>query len=154
MTSISPHKSSSERVRIVLWVVGSVAAVALVIGMIVVVSAIYDLTKELDDTTTAVRETQVANTERAKLDRDRDERTAATAADSARAAERIEDCTTPGRECFDESQERLADTVGNVNRYALAAAYCADQPGTQTISELEECIRAAVRTQRASAGPR
>lgn len=103
----------------------------------------------------AVRETQVSNTQRAEADRERDERTAATARDAANAAERIEECTTPGLPCFEESQERLGQTVGTLNRYALAAAYCADRPGAQTIAQLEACIRAAVEaSQRASSRSR
>lgn len=120
-------------VRTWLWVVAGVGAAALIIGGIVLTTSIYELAD-------ATRSTQVANTERSNLDRQRDERTAETAADAARAAARIEDCTSPGRQCFEDAQKRLGRTVGTINRYALAAAYCADQVGEQTIDELQRCI--------------
>lgn len=133
--------ATSPRLRTVLHVVGGLATGILFVGVIFLVVQIYTLTD-------AVRETQVTNVERADVDRARDERTAATAGDAARAAERIEDCTTPGRRCFEESQERLGRTVGTINRYALAAAACADRPGVQTITELEDCILAEITRQR------
>jgi hypothetical protein len=126
--------------RRVAHVIAGLATGLLLVGAVVaVVTGVY-----LID---AVRDTQVSNTKRAETDRARDEQTAATAEAAARAAQRIEDCTTPGRECFQASQERLGRTVGTINRYAIAAAYCADRPGTQTVRELERCI-AAITEQR------
>lgn len=135
--------ATSPRLRTALHVVGGLATGILFVGVIFLVVQIYTLTD-------AVRETQITNVERADADRTRDEQTAETAGDAARAAERIEDCTTPGRRCFEESQERLGQTVGSLNDYALAAAYCADRPGPQTIVELEDCIRGEVARGRAS----
>lgn len=106
------------RVRIGLWVVGCVAVAALVIGMIVGVLAIYDLAD-------ATRQTQLTNAERAKIDRARDEATAATAADAARAAARIEDCTTPGRKCFEDQVSRTGDAVAGINQGTLAVIVAA-----------------------------
>lgn len=133
---IDPATNPRAR-RVAHAIAGLAIGLLLVGGVTAVVVGVY-----LID---AVRDTQVTNTEKAKSDRARDERTAATAADAARAAERIEDCTTPGRECFDDGQRRLARTVGSINDNAVAAAYCADQPGTQTIVELTACIRDQVR---------
>lgn len=123
-------------IRVALWVTGCVAAAALVVGMILGVFAIYELTE-------ATRATQLSNAQRSQD-------TKAAAEEAARSADRIEDCTTPGRECFEESQERLGRTVGSLNDYALAAAYCADQVGAQTIVQLEDCIRGEVARDRAS----
>jgi hypothetical protein len=134
--SSSPSTLEKPRVRLGLWVVASVSAVALVIGMIVGVLAIYELTE-------ATRATQLSNAQRSQD-------TKAAAEQAARSADRIEDCTTPGRECFEESQQRLGRTVGSLNDYALAAAYCADQVGAQTIVQLEDCIRGEVARDRAS----
>lgn len=125
--------ATNPRARRVAHVIAGLALGLLLVGGITAVTVGVYLIG-------AVRDTQVANTDRATIDRARDERTAATAQDAARAAERIEDCTTPGRECFVESQRRLGRTVGSINRYALAAAYCADDRGQQSIEELEECI--------------
>lgn len=127
--------ATNPRARRFAHVIAGLATGLLLVGATVaVVTGVY-----LID---AVRTTQLDNTERGKLDRARDERTAATAADAARAAGRIEDCTTPGRKCFEDGQRRLGRTVGTINRYAIAAAYCADRTGTQTIPELEQCIEA------------
>ena len=140
-TSIDP---SSPRVRAALWVVASVGAIVLVMGMIVGVLAIYDLAS-------AVRDTQVANTKRADIDRTRDERTAATAADAARAAERIEDCTTPGRACFEDQVERTGAAVAGINQGTLAviaAALSCQADGITEERPLAQCTarRAAAST--------
>ncbi len=106
-------KFEGPRVRIALWVVGCAGAAALVVGMIVAVATIYDLAE-------ATRATQVANTQRAAADRTRDEQTAATAADAARSADRIESCTTPGQECYEDQQRRTGDAVAGINQGTLA----------------------------------
>lgn len=53
----------------------------------------------------------------------------AAAKAAARGTARIEDCTTPGRQCFDDGQKRLAgtiaDLISNNQRAAAAAAACA-----------------------------
>lgn len=130
--------SRSPRLRSALHVLGGLATGLLVIGGIFLAVTTYQLVD-------AVRDTQVTNVQRADIDRARDERTAATARDAARSAERIEDCTTPGRPCFDDAQKRLGRTVGSINRYALAAAACADQPQTQTVDEIQNCILRLIR---------
>ena len=130
--------SQNPRLRQVLHVIGGLATGVLVVGAVFLAVTTYQLVD-------AVRDTQVSNTARAQIDRARDEQTAATARDAARSAERIEDCTTPGRPCFDDAQVRLGRTVGSINRYALAAAACADQPRTQTVDEIQTCILRLVR---------
>lgn len=48
-----------------------------------------------------------------------------------RTARRIEDCTTAGRTCFREAQERTAEAVNGINegtlRIIVAAITCADR---------------------------
>lgn len=123
------------RTRTVLWVIASVGAVALTIGALFFTTSIYALVD-------AVRETQVDNTAKNELDRERDKRTAATAADAARAAARIEDCTTPGRECFEAQQRRTGDAVVGVNQGTLAviaAALSCQADGITEESALARC---------------
>jgi hypothetical protein len=52
----------------------------------------------------------------------------------------IEDCTTPGRDCFEESQKRTGGVVSDINEVAVYAAYCADQPGAITVQDIEQCV--------------
>lgn len=127
----------SPRLRAVLHVIAGVATGVFIVGAVFLGVTTWQLVD-------AVRETQVSNTQRTAQDRVRDEQTAQLAEDAANAAERIEDCTTPGRECFEDGQQRLRGTVASINDYALAAAYCADQPNAQTIIELEACIRVRI----------
>lgn len=59
---------------------------------------------------------------------------------NARTFERIESCTTPGEECFEDSQERTGEVIDNINLVAIVAAACADQSATQTVREIRECV--------------
>jgi hypothetical protein len=52
----------------------------------------------------------------------------------------IEDCTTPGKDCFEESQERTGNVVSDNNEVSLYAAYCADQPGATTVKAIKSCV--------------
>jgi hypothetical protein len=52
----------------------------------------------------------------------------------------IEDCTTPGRDCFEESQKRTGAVVSDINEVAVFAAYCADQPGAVTVDAIKSCV--------------
>lgn len=112
------ERLQDPRVRTGLWVVAAVSVVALVIGAIFLTTSIYELA-------TAVRADQVDNEAKRDADRERDKRTAATAADAARAAERIEDCTTPGRECYEEQLRRTGDAVAGINQGTLAVIVAA-----------------------------
>jgi uncharacterized membrane-anchored protein YhcB (DUF1043 family) len=131
-------------VRTALWVVGSMSAAALVVGMIVGVLAIYDLAA-------AVRQTQIVNVERSEADRTRDEQTAAAAASAARAVDRIEDCTTPGRQCFEDQAARTGAAVAGINEGTLAvivAALSCQADGITDEQPLARCTanRAAAST--------
>jgi outer membrane murein-binding lipoprotein Lpp len=131
-SSLDPRQ---PRVRTALWIIGSVGATALVIGAIFLTTSIYQLS-------TAVRDTQVANVERAEQDRQRAEQTAATAEAAARAAARIEDCTTPGRQCFEDQVKRTGDAVAGINQGTLAvivAALSCQEDGITDQRPLARC---------------
>lgn len=54
--------------------------------------------------------------------------------------DRINDCTTPGRKCFDQAQRRTAGVVGDINRVTIYAASCGAQyPGQ--VAAVEACVR-------------
>lgn len=126
--------SRSPRLRTFLHVVGGIATAILVLGGVFLAVTTYELVE-------ATRATQIDNTQR-------NEDTKSAAENAARSAARIEDCTTPGRPCFDDGQRRLARTVGSINDYALAAAACADQPLTQTVDEIQACILRLIKAER------
>lgn len=65
-----------------------------------------------------------------------------------RAAQvRLEDCTTPGRECYDDGARRSGELVGNITDAqqdaAVFAAACADRDGVQGQAEIERCVLAS-----------
>jgi hypothetical protein len=122
--------ATNPRTRAFLHAVGGAATAILVLGAMFF--TVYSF--QLID---AIRSTQVDNT---KIN-------GATnrAAESAeRGTKRIEDCTTPGRPCFDESQKRLAEVIVSINDYATYAAACADRPRQQTVEEIQTCIVAQI----------
>lgn len=53
---------------------------------------------------------------------------------------RIKDCTEPGGRCFERGQRATADAVGDINRVAIYAAACADQPRRQTVEQIQSCV--------------
>ena len=60
--------------------------------------------------------------------------------DGRAVVDRINDCTTPGRKCFDEAQRRTAGVVGSINRVTIYAASCGAQyPGQ--VAAVETCVR-------------
>jgi len=58
--------------------------------------------------------------------------------------ERIVDCTTPGRPCYDDAQKRTAGAVGSINEITAIAVACGDQVGAQTIAQIRACVAAQV----------
>ena len=107
---------------VVLW--GGIAILA------VVITAAIIQTLSL---VTTVREAQQNNTktvESAKI----------AAREAQRGTDRIEECTTPGRPCYDQGQKRTADVVSDLNRVAVFAAACADKAGVQGEDEIFSCV--------------
>lgn len=120
----------NPRLRMWLHAIGGAATGIIFVGGVALAITTYQLVD-------AVRDTQVNSVQRSQ-----DTRAAAEAAE--RSAARIEDCTTPGRECFRESQRRLSQTVSGINDYAKYAAACADKPRQQTVAEIEACIETRI----------
>lgn len=113
----------NERVRPLLGVVVGMLVGALFVGVLVVLLSI--------------RVTQV--------DRGDDVSDTLRAAEAAEAGtDRIEDCTTPGRDCYERGQAQTAQAVANITRLsayaATFAAACADLPGRQSVDEIERCV--------------
>lgn len=56
----------------------------------------------------------------------------------------IIDCTTPGGDCYQQSQGRTGEAVSGINLYTKAvviiAAACADRPGVNTERQIEKCV--------------
>lgn len=143
-----PHRlvdpARSPRLRAALHVIAGISTGVLIVGAVFLVITTFKLVD-------AVRDTQVTNTQRAEADRERDQRTAATAADAARAAARIEDCTTPGRKCFEDQVSRTSDAVAGINQGTLAvivAALSCQADGVTDERPLARCTarRAAAST--------
>lgn len=85
-------------------------------------------------TIVSVRFAQQDNTELLK-----DAEDAAVAAQ--RGTTRIEDCTTPGRKCFEDGQARGAELVGSINKAVILAAACASSLAPSRL-EQEALIKA------------
>lgn len=83
----------------------------------------------------AVRDTQLDRTQITEDTAAAAERAKEAAENAARSAERIEDCTTPGRKCFDDSQKRTAEAIVGINegtlRVIVAAISCQDDGITE-----------------------
>lgn len=61
------------------------------------------------------------------------------------ASDRILDCTDPEGECFQDSQERTAKAVGDINRVVVLAAACSvGLDESLTVAERQEEISACV----------
>lgn len=52
------------------------------------------------------------------------EQTRIAAVEAKRTSKRIEDCTTPGRACYDDAQRRTGTAVLSINRVVILAAAC------------------------------
>lgn len=61
------------------------------------------------------------------------------------------DCTTPGGECYEQGQKTTGDAVTNIvdiSRLAsIAAAYCTDQSGSQSLKEIQTCTEQVLKEQ-------
>lgn len=53
---------------------------------------------------------------------------------------RLEDCTIPGRQCYEEGVARTGKAVIRLSDISKIAAVCADKPGVITAQEMNACI--------------
>lgn len=54
---------------------------------------------------------------------------------------RLIDCTTPGGTCYEESNARTGVAIASINKYTLAAAWCARRvPRTAPESQYRVCV--------------
>jgi hypothetical protein len=54
--------------------------------------------------------------------------------------ERLQDCTTPGGGCYEQSREGTSGAINNINEVTVAAAACADREGVNTVTDIRKCI--------------
>lgn len=69
--------------------------------------------------------------------------------------QRIEECTNPGGQCYEDNQKATGQAVASIvegvlagaetnhdltRKIILLTAWCQDHDGTQTLKELEECV--------------
>lgn len=52
----------------------------------------------------------------------------------------IQDCTTPGKDCFERGQKSTAKAVATINKVAVYAAACADRPRQQSVEQISACV--------------
>lgn len=55
------------------------------------------------------------------------------------------DCTDPKGECSKREAAGRAEAIGGLNAIAMAAAVCADRPGSITVTELRACVENVVK---------
>ncbi len=125
------------RIRTILHVIGGTATGLLIVGVMFLLVQTFALSD-------AVRETQLNNTQRSEDTKNAAEQAERAAQEAVRSSTRIEDCTTPGRECFEDSQRRLAEAITGINDFATYAAACADKPRQQTAQQIKVCIVAQI----------
>lgn len=93
-----------------------------------------------------IRDSQIANVTRSKATETAAVESKNAAVSAKSAADRIEDCTTQGGECYARQQENAGVFLGSVDRAnkraAALAAACADAPGQQSYAEIYKCVLA------------
>lgn len=63
------------------------------------------------------------------------------ATDAAVAGQRqLADCIDPEGECFKTSQARTTASIASINQISIFAAACADEDGSQTVAEIQQCV--------------
>lgn len=53
----------------------------------------------------------------------------------------LQSCIHPEGECYQRSLVDGQQRVDAVNDFTIAALQCVDQPGTQTVKEIEKCVK-------------
>jgi hypothetical protein len=116
----------------ILWLALGVLAV----GVVYAVGTVYTLVGD-------IRDTQVNSVEVLEAVEE-------ATSEARRAAEAVEDCTTPKGDCYQESTERTQEAVGNIGLLAIYAAACeaaesrADDFATIPTQELADRISVCV----------
>ena len=55
-------------------------------------------------------------------------------------SERLQDCTTPGGSCYEQSRSGSSGAIRDINNITIAAAACADREGVDTVADIRKCI--------------
>lgn len=55
-------------------------------------------------------------------------------------SENIEDCTTPGRPCYDRTSSLAGDSVEEVNKVVVLAIACSNRPGVWSADQISDCV--------------
>lgn len=136
--------ATSPRMRKALHAIGGVATGLLLVGVLFLLVQTYTLQS-------AVRETQLNNAQRNETTKIAAEQARIAAEQAARSVFRIEDCTTEGGECFEESRRRTGNVVAGINEGTLAvivAALSCQEDGVVGQRALARCTaqRAASRS--------
>lgn len=63
-----------------------------------------------------------------------------SAVNSQRTQAQIRDCIDPDGKCFKMAQRQTADAITSINKITYYAVSCADEPGTQTLDEIQSCV--------------
>lgn len=100
-----------------------------------------------------IRDTQVGNRTTLKKAKD-------AAASAARTADRVEDCTTPGGDCFEQAQRQTSGAVAGINTITVRATACLAvvlkriPDGTQVnVDDVAQAIQECIRSTTASVTP-
>lgn len=94
---------STPRRRTAGWVLLSVTAAVVILGLVTLLVSTWQIADE-------VRNTQIEGTPTGKK--------------LVASADRILDCTSPEGQCFKDGQKRTANAVGDINRVIVLAAAC------------------------------
>lgn len=141
-----PNPADHPRLRAALYLLAGLAAGALFVGGIVVVAQILSLSSD-------IRDTQVDRAAVTDATREAALQAKQAAEDAARSADRIEDCTTPGRECFEDAKQRTEKAIVGINRGTLTVIVAAISCQVDGVAEQEALARCTVKRSR-TASPR
>lgn len=64
---------------------------------------------------------------------------------------RVISCTDPAGECAQRGEAATGAAVASISEASIIAAACADRPRSQTVADVERCVRAEL-AKRAKAG--
>lgn len=128
-----PELSSRRRLAVVFLLGMAVAAVVVVV---------------LYGAINAVQTRGTQKTTAPKIDN-----TAKTLATVKALAKKINSCTDPAGPCAKRGQKQTAAAVADISVRQIAAVACADQPGTQSVSQIKACVDRTVRVLAAAKAP-